>query len=231
MAIRPSAIASALVVVAMVACTSHHDKPCPPNEPAFRVQITATDGALPPDTELTVQYYGTPGVMESYSLAKGGPGNFDICCRPGTPTSGALPDVKCGIPPQTDASMLALRRDAATIGDAATSSSGSSIRDAAMSLDASSSGDAERDAASAVNDASPGEVRDRDAAGSKAAPGPAAIFCDLWTNGYALVLMNASGYAPLHVLLNDAYVPDPRCGVQTVEHRLTLTHADGGLLQ
>ncbi|HVW24803.1 MAG TPA: hypothetical protein VHC69_05505 [Polyangiaceae bacterium] len=217
--------------MATVACTSHHDKPCPPNEPAFRVQITATDGPLPPDTALTVKYYGTP-VMESYSLAKGGPGNLDICCRPGTPTSGALPDVKCGIPPQVDASVIALRHDAATIRDAATSPSGAPIRDAATGLDASTTADAASDAASpTVRDASAEEPRDHDAGRPRAASGPGAIFCDLWTNGYAEVQIDATGYAKLHVVLNDAFVPDPRCGVQTVNHHLTLTHGDGGLLQ
>jgi hypothetical protein len=230
-AIRLPAIGSAFVVFVTVACTSHHDKPCPANEPAFHVQITAADGPLPPDTELTVGYYGTQ--MESYSLARGGPGNLDICCRPGSATTGALPDVHCGTPLQTDASMIATKHDAATARDAATGPSGASIFDAATDLDAAAARDGALDAtASKMRDASteePGESRD--AGSSTKASGPTAIFCDLWTNGYATVVVNASGYAQLHVLINDAYVPDPRCGVQTVAHHLTLTRADGGLLQ
>jgi len=115
-----SAFSSALLVAVAVACTSsHHDKVCPKNQPAFRIQLTASDGPLPSDTVLTVTYSGTE--MESYSLAHGGADNQDVCCRPGSPTSGALADVPCGIPPVVamEASVSVSMRDAGTIHDAA----------------------------------------------------------------------------------------------------------------
>ena len=254
MATRFSAFASAAVVIVAAACTSsHHDKPCPRNQPAFRIQLTASDGTLPADTELTVTYSGIE--MESYSLARGGPRNQDVCCRPASPTDGALSDVPCGIPPAPrDASVTTSPRDAATKRDAAQVHDAATIHDAgspsSMHPDAALAGDGSArvpsDASSLVSvdatvaDATPASTHDAsadDAAAPRsdgAAPGatgPQAIVCDLWTNGVATVVVTGTGYAKLDKVLDDPFVPDPRCGVQTVDHRITLTHGDGGLLR
>lgn len=244
MATRSSSFASVIVVAAAVACTSsHHDKVCPRNQPAFRIQVTASDGPLPADTVLTVTYSGTK--MESYSLARGGVNNQDVCCRPASPTSRALPDVACGIPPAVtaEASVQTPKRDAGSIHDASPAppprADAASTMDAAApvadgaspivaSLDASSSADAAPPRVDAsIEDSGPASI-------DSATPhpsGPQAIVCDLWTNGVATVKMTGAGYAKLNALLDDPFVPDPQCGVETVDHRLILTHADGGLLR
>jgi hypothetical protein len=242
-AIRSSSLASVLVVAVAVACTSpHHNTVCPKNQPAFRIQLTASDGPLPADTELIVTYSGTE--MESYSLAHGGADNQDVCCRPGSPTSGALPDVPCGIPPvvSMEASVKAPVRDAGSIHDAAVTptprADASAIADAALMSDASSPSVASLDASFSADASSPmrdASVEDsgaaRHEAGAPHAAGPAAILCDLWTNGVATVKVTATGYAKMNALLDDPFVPDPRCGVETVDHRLILTHGDGGLVR
>jgi hypothetical protein len=229
-ATRSSSFASVVLVAVVGACTSsHHDTVCPRNQPAFRIQVTASDGPLPADTVLVVTYSGTQ--MESYSLAHGGVDNQDVCCRPGSPTNGALPDVPCGIPPVVtrEASVTTAKRDAGAIRDATVvHADAASITDAAssspitVSLDASSAADAKPRLDASVED------------GATALPhasGPEAILCDLWTNGVATVKVTASGYAKANALLDDPFVPDPRCGVETVDHRLVLTHGDGGLLK
>jgi hypothetical protein len=240
-ATRSSSFASLVVVAVAVACTSsHHDKVCPRNQPAFRIQLTASEGRLPADTVLTVTYSGRK--MESYSLAHGGANNQDVCCRPASPTNGALPDVPCGIPAVVtmEASVGVQKRDAGAIHDA---SSVPPVRaDAAQSIDAaapladgssaivaSPDASSSADAAPARRDAS---VEDSGPPSAKPHPsGPAAIFCDLWTNGVATVKVTGAGYAKLNALLDDPFVPDPQCGVETVDHRVVLTHADGGLLR
>lgn len=224
MAFRPWILAAVAVVVAAGCNSTHHDTPCPRNQPAFRIQLTASDGVLPPDTRIVVRYSGIE--RESYSLASGGVGNQDVCCRPATPVSGVLPDVRCGLPLSTtgasgggDAEVAI--RDASLLHDA-----GRALPDAAMttSMDAS----ARRDASvlDASTDAGP------DASDASAAPaGYTAIVCDLWTNGVANVAVTGTGYAKLVQILDDTDIPDPRCGVRTVDHRLTLTHMEGGLLE
>jgi hypothetical protein len=182
--------------------------------------------------------------MESYSLAHGGADNQDVCCRPGSPTSGALPDVPCGIPPVVtmEASVSVSMRDAGTIHDAAVTPSirpdAAAIADAAIVSDAASSIVASLDASSSDDAARPppdasfqDSGRPRSAGGLPHASGPLAILCDLWTNGVATVKVTATGYTKMNALLDDPFVPDPRCGVETVDHRLVLTHGDGGLVR
>lgn len=244
MAISSSPFSSVLLVtVTAVACaSSHHDKVCPKNQPAFHIQLTASDGPLPPDTVLTVTYSGTE--TESYSLAHGGVDNQDVCCRPGSPTSGALPDIPCGIPlvATMEASVSVPVRDAGTIRDAAAMPSNrldaagfadaATLKDAASSIAASFDASSPDDAARPPPDASrPDSGRPRSAGGPPHAAGPLAISCDLWTNGVATVKVTATGYTKMNALLDDPFVPDPQCGVETVDHRLVLTHGDGGLVR
>jgi hypothetical protein len=241
------------LALAGVACsTSKRDTPCPRNEPAFHLQLTAADGVLPADVKLVVGYSGT--VSETYSLTKGGPGNQYVCCRAGSPVKGNLPDVACGLPPP-DAAMsvptphdASVTRDASALHDASTLHDASMLlrdaallhdaapsRDAALSHDAALIHDAEpiHDAAVSLPpaDASPPLV---DAGRPDAAPvpktpsGPTAILCDLWTNGGATITVTGTGYPALHTDL-DAFVRDPRCGVETIDERVILVHSDAGL--
>jgi hypothetical protein len=248
LATRFSACAAVLLAVVGVACSSaRQDKPCPPYQPAFRIQLTAVDGALPADTHLTVGYNGIE--EESYSLAKGGPGNEDVCCRPGSPVRGALPDVKCGLPLPMDASIP--RHDAATHHDAAVSHDAAVLHDAAISQpdgagpndaaarrDGSSSLGADaaqglpvlRDAAVQSTDTSVHDASWRDPSMAPDDPtGPTAILCELWTGGRADIVVTGTGYPKLDVQF-DAFVPEPRCGVVTVDQRIVLSHGDGGKL-
>jgi len=242
--IRFSVLASAALVAAASACTSsHHDVTCPRNQPAFRIQVTAADGPLPLDTQLRVAYSGIE--TESYSLAHGGPDNQDVCCRPGTPTNGALPDVRCGVAGSVagsiDASVIEPTRDAATLREAATLRDSAprmvTTPEAAVSLDgalappAEASGVPSRDAGMSRNPSAPDAATSRPDGSTGRGSNTEAILCDLWTNGVATVTITGSGYAKLDALLDDPFVPDPRCGVETVDHRLTLTHADGGILR
>lgn len=67
----------------------------PPPEPAFRLQVTTTAGAVPGGTRLEVTYQGS--VTESFEVGKPSPGNVDVCCRIGrrVPDAGTLPEVSC----------------------------------------------------------------------------------------------------------------------------------------
>jgi hypothetical protein len=79
------------------ACSDPSTRPnCPPPVPAFRLELTAEDGPLPPDTSLSVTYQGSQ--KESYRLSGPASGNEDVCCRPGArlPDGVALPHVACG---------------------------------------------------------------------------------------------------------------------------------------
>jgi hypothetical protein len=245
LATRSSSFTSVFVVAVAVACTSHHDQPCPKAQPAFRIQLTASDGPLPPDTVLTVTYYGK-AKTEGYSLLHGGPGNNEVCCGLASPTNGALPDVPCGIPPvmTMEASVTTPKSDAGHVRDAAVTlperADAAAITDAAAATSDASSHAVSHDAGSVIDATRPlrdPSVADSGRAGSDAAvahaSGPEAIVCDLWTLGVATVKATGAGYARLSALLDDQSIPDQRCqyGETVVDHRLTLTHIDGGLLQ
>ncbi len=73
---------------------------CPRPVPAFRVEVTAANDGLPPDTTMTVLYGGNQS--GTYSIATGTSTSGDICCHTGTPVSGALPPVVCGSEAPTD---------------------------------------------------------------------------------------------------------------------------------
>jgi hypothetical protein len=83
------------VVPFATACTSSptHGDPCPRPVPAFRVELTAAVGGLPPDTTLNVLYGGNQS--GTYSIHSGSSTSEDVCCHTGVPTSGPLPHVAC----------------------------------------------------------------------------------------------------------------------------------------
>jgi hypothetical protein len=244
LATRSSSFTSVFIVAVAVACTSHHDQPCLKAQPAFRIQLTASDGPLPPDTVLMVTYYGK-AMTEAYSLLHGGPNNYEVCCQPASPTNGTLPDVPCGIPPvmTMEASVTSSMSDAGYVRDAAVTlperADAASITDAAAATSDASSHAVSHDGGSVIDATRPlrdASVADSGRAGSDAAaahaPGPEAIVCDLWTLGLATVKVTGAGYARLSALLDDQSIPEQRCQYgATVDHRLILTHVDGGLLQ
>jgi hypothetical protein len=229
--VRSFVVVSA-AVAALGGCSTDHPQPtCPRNQPAFRLQLTAPDGRLPANTQLTVNYSGNR--QETYSLATGGPMNTDVCCRTGDPTSGRLPDVRCVTPPSL--SSLGPPPTPPRDGASAPPTKDASVRrgtDAATgAMDAASRAPA-RDGAvvsrveAGVRDASTvGDGGEADAASIE----PVALLCDLWTDGYADVRITASGYPAFEHLPFDPDVPDPRCGVVTVDLRIELGHNDAGL--
>jgi hypothetical protein len=62
--------------------------------PAFRLELTASDGLLPTDTRVRVQYGGEQ--MATYSLKTLSTSNEDLCCRPSARIKSPLPEVSCG---------------------------------------------------------------------------------------------------------------------------------------
>jgi hypothetical protein len=209
-------LAWAPVVLAQVACsTSHGDVPCPHNQPAFHLELTAADGVLPDDTELTVGYEGI--LKEHYSLAKGGHDNVDLCCAPGEVLKGALPNVPCGLAHAREASVIDKPAVEASVDPAP-------VREASVGR-------------TPVFDASVGQVLDasvsrtldassRPDAASR--PWPTAIHCSIWTDNVADIEVAAEGYAPYLRRLK-GYVPDPRCGAETIDVRITLYHSEAGM--
>jgi hypothetical protein len=255
LAIWSQAVVATVVALATIACsTSKHDTPCPRNQAAFRLQLTAVDGPLPSDVVIAVAYNGIE--RETYSLKKGGAQNNDVCCRPGSSVRGALPDVKCGLPPPDAAMSLpvhdaAVVRDATTLHDAAPLHDATAlpkdaaIREASTTADARTTRDAEptmtvlADAARVPAmslDAATSPPRDAsamhdvvvDAATPAKRGGTEAILCDLWTGGGADVTVTGTGYPALATHF-DPFVPEPRCGVETVDQRLVLTHGDAAI--
>jgi hypothetical protein len=90
--LRP-AFGRAAFPLLMVACSSPASKQaCPRHEAAFRVELTAEAATIPQDTAIEVTYQGSE--METFSLHRA-VHNQDVCCRLGSPTSGALPSVPC----------------------------------------------------------------------------------------------------------------------------------------
>jgi hypothetical protein len=77
------------------ACSSEKVLPpaCPPREAAFRVEVTAEDGILPPDTSIAVRYQGNQ--EERFELPAPSNRNEDVCCRLSTATLSQLPAVEC----------------------------------------------------------------------------------------------------------------------------------------
>jgi hypothetical protein len=56
-----------------------------------------------------------------------------------------------------------------------------------------------------------------------------AILCELWTNGLAELKVTAQGYPRLDRVLQSRLASE-RCGVETVDVEVQLTHGDGGSL-
>jgi hypothetical protein len=196
-----------MLAVLLGACSSHRDEPCPPNQPAFRLQVTAEDGVLPANLSITIAYGGH--LTETYKLTADGGAHEDLCCRVGDPTRGALPDVKCGLPiARSDSSMPDARSDA---------SPQAPRIDASVLSDASAEAGAAHDSGATVSDA------------ATAAPsGPRAVFCDIWSGGDADVDIEGEGY-PAYVDHFDADVPDVRCGVVVFDERVALLHGDASV--
>jgi hypothetical protein len=80
--------------VVLPACSSEEPLPaaCPPRKAAFRLEITAEDGALPEDTSLDVRYQGSHEAFELRSAARQ---NEDVCCRPVAAPLSSMPGVEC----------------------------------------------------------------------------------------------------------------------------------------
>jgi hypothetical protein len=57
--------------------------------------------------------------------------------------------------------------------------------------------------------------------------GPTAIHCSIWTDNVVDVQVTAGTYAPYSRPF-EAHVPDPRCGVETIDVRVTLYHPEAG---
>jgi hypothetical protein len=232
---RFSVLAWAPLVLAQAACsTSHGDVPCPHNQPAFHLELTAADGVLPDDTELTVGYEGI--LKEHYSLAKGAHSNVDLCCAPGEVVKGALPNVPCGVAHARDAAVI----DPAPASEASVdpAPADEASVDPAPALDASVGRTPVLDASvGRVLDASVGRVLDAsvspmlDASSPPDAasrPWPTAIHCSIWTDNVADIEVTAENYAPYLRRLK-GYVPDPRCGAETIDVRITLYHSEAGM--
>jgi hypothetical protein len=103
----------AVAVLLNVACSQPRTAPCPRSQAAFRLQVTAIDGNLPVDTELTVSYQGSR--QERYDFYDMGAGNVDVCCRPSGsawPATAALPTVACTPGSSPDASVAPNVEDA-----------------------------------------------------------------------------------------------------------------------
>lgn len=90
---------SCVLCAAALGCTKGRSDDCavpPPPEPAFRLQLTADRGTLPPGTSIEVTYGGDQ--RETYELGVPNTVHEDLCCRPGrTSGSGPLPSVPCHV--------------------------------------------------------------------------------------------------------------------------------------
>ena len=215
----PRALRAALLVAVASACTSHGSGPCPPNQPAFRLQLTAEDGVLPPDLRINILYSGA--LMETYRLVGDTSEHNDLCCRLGVPVNGTLPEVKC---PTT----LPVARSGHPSRDGAlpdAAAGGPSIRDSGTEDASSGDGGLVRDGGGALRDAFASKALD-----AAAPAGPLAVLCDIWSGGGASVTITASGYVDYE---RDfiADVPDPQCGVAVVDRRVTLFRPEAGAPQ
>jgi hypothetical protein len=143
---------------------------------------------------------GYEGILtEHYSLAKGGPANIDLCCAPGEVVKGALPNVRCAAAQAREASVSQPETREASVSQPETrEASVPEMRDASVSPDA-----------------------------AVPSPGPTAIHCSIWTDNVADITVTAAGYATYQRQLL-AYLPDPRCYVETIDARITLYHGEGG---
>lgn len=79
-----------------------------------------------------------------------------------------------------------------------------------------------------IRDASVGHVLDASVPPDAAPSGPAAIHCSIWTDNVADVEVTATGYV-MYRRAFEANVPDPRCGVETIDTHITLYHPEGGM--
>jgi hypothetical protein len=131
--------------------------------------------------------------------------NVDVCCRTGAPVTGKLPSVPCSRPPVVDAST---EKDAALVADASSDGPNRGLGDAALGRS-----DAATDA---------GETTDS----GTSAGAPEALLCDLWTNGWADIVLTGSTYPKLKKSL-DVQVDD-ECGVVRRDVRVIWTRHDGG---
>jgi hypothetical protein len=80
-----------------------------------------------------------------------------------------------------------------------------------------------------TREASVPEMRDASVSPDAAvpSPGPTAIHCSIWTDNVADITVTAAGYATYQRQLL-AYLPDPRCYVETIDARITLYRGEGG---
>ena len=78
-----------------IGCSRPQDSPspCPRDVPAFRLLVTAADGPIPSDTELTVTFGGSG--VEEYSLRFGNGDNKTVCCVAAS-ASESPPSPRCG---------------------------------------------------------------------------------------------------------------------------------------
>jgi hypothetical protein len=175
------------------------------------VQITAEKGPLPENTYLRVFYQGgkavtEPGMLphEDYDVRRPPAGNVDVCCRTGAAVDGRLPAVPCGLPTATDASV---ETDAALVTEAGSDGSRGGSGDAALGRS-----DAATDA---------GVTSDSGSSGGA----PAALLCDLWTNGQADIVLTGASYPRFEKTLS---VEFDECGVVRRDVRIIWTQSDGG---
>jgi hypothetical protein len=81
--------------VAVSACGrgSEDDRvPCPRRAATFRLEVSASSGPLPADTELRVEYGAS---VERYDLLRGNQDNQDVCCTPWQVGDGPPASVPC----------------------------------------------------------------------------------------------------------------------------------------
>lgn len=183
----------------------------------FRLELTAAPGPLPTDTLIRVEYQGKyyydEGKRyygEKYDLRHPPTDNLDVCCRTGAPVTGKLPGVPC-VGGQVKSELEGGHSEAGASLDAG------SFSDARASTDA---GPSARDAAASGDGGTPRESGTRSDGGA-----PEAILCELWTNGFAEIVVTGSGYAPLDETL-DAERND--CTFVTRDVRIVWTPSDGG---
>ena len=182
------------------------------------MELTAQTGRLPADTHLTVLYQGNVDGGEDYDLAHPPARNLDVCCRPGTPTTGKLPAVECGRGMTGEGPPA---RDAARLVDATVALEAGPRLDASVdgARPSSEEGDARRDAAP------PEEAGVRLEGGAFDAGGAIAVFCELWTFGPAELVVTGKGYPRLDRELS---AEQNACGLVTRDVRVVWTVEDGG---
>lgn len=189
---------------------------------------------MPADTVLVVGYQGSETETFALTPSAHARANEDVCCRLGTPASGALPAIVCdkspAVTPVLGADARAPSEGGAPDASGPPADSGKAAAsgvDATVSLPHGLDGSAP-DARAYGVDASSAADATSDAQAAPPAPlAPRALFCELRTNGPATVRVTAAGYAPLDQELKSR-LRDDGCGVKTVDIRLALSRPDGG---